>query len=363
MKRIGMGFQKFFRGIIEGYRKIQLSNRIFLALAIIVALGSTVGLALNWEISVYAGLRWGLPLILSILGCVLALKKYKAEVYKLVFLAAMLFAVSLGGWIFGAGSGVTLLSLVLFSVDAFLLLESATASWCLCALSAAASAGILFWGSALPGIASPGLGSREFYSDLIQLLTVFGGGGLSVYMFASGHVKQQELIAQLDEKLYYAARVDELAPVLNHKAFLKALHIAVQGKPQDLYLAKMNIDNFKRINDYYGYDIGDNILAHFARHLKRVVGEGGIIGRFGGDEFLVLIKNISEMEAKNLSEQMLWVPAFEGIPLSTSGGVARLSAPQEGKSFVKRSDRLMRESKRAGRGRITLWDGQTLRAD
>ncbi|MDO5402284.1 MAG: GGDEF domain-containing protein, partial [Eubacteriales bacterium] len=63
-----------------------------------------------------------------------------------------------------------------------------------------------------------------------------------------------------------------------------------------MYLVIMDIDDFKKVNDTYGHYFGDEVVLEFAQTLKQAIGERGLVGRVGGDEFLALIKDVDSEE-------------------------------------------------------------------
>ena len=67
-----------------------------------------------------------------------------------------------------------------------------------------------------------------------------------------------------------------------------------EAYPNNLAILILDIDNFKKVNDLYGHMYGDRILARVGHKLKEIIGEGGVIGRIGGDEFLIALFDITE---------------------------------------------------------------------
>ena len=67
------------------------------------------------------------------------------------------------------------------------------------------------------------------------------------------------------------------------------------NKPFSLCI--LDIDNFKYINDGYGHHFGDRVLINVAKNIKKLLGDNGVVGRFGGDEFLIVLDNIIDYDA------------------------------------------------------------------
>ena len=99
-----------------------------------------------------------------------------------------------------------------------------------------------------------------------------------------------------NEKLLYQAQTDVLTGLYNKATtqlmisdYLK--YSSLQNKNQALFI--IDIDGFKEINDYFGHLFGDAVLADLARCIKKSFRKSDIVGRIGGDEFIVLFKNIT----------------------------------------------------------------------
>lgn len=80
---------------------------------------------------------------------------------------------------------------------------------------------------------------------------------------------------------------DSLTGLIARPYMIRFIHSLIDaGTP--FYLAILDLDNFKSINDYYGHAVGDGVLAKVSESLRDYVGRDGVVGRFGGDEFLLL---------------------------------------------------------------------------
>jgi diguanylate cyclase len=121
-----------------------------------------------------------------------------------------------------------------------------------------------------------------------------------------------------------------------------------------------DIDHFKRINDTYGHLVGDTVLVHVARLLQRLGRSSDLLGRYGGDEFaIVLLDNTAEGAEilvdrirRTLLEEPAPGPAGENIQVRMSFGIA--VHPTDGASangMIDAADRALYQSKRLGRDR------------
>lgn len=99
------------------------------------------------------------------------------------------------------------------------------------------------------------------------------------------------------EKLNYKADMDGLTNLYRKEvAFNKMQEYIDEAPAGEFYLSILDLDDFKDINDKYGHQYGDTVLKQMASNLIKIFGESSIIGRFGGDEFIMLTKALSNFE-------------------------------------------------------------------
>ena len=123
----------------------------------------------------------------------------------------------------------------------------------------------------------------------------------------------------------------------------------------------IDIDDFKKINDTYGHSMGDEVLKIVGKTISRSVRSEDIAGRWGGEEFLVVLANASEEEAKRKSEKLGKLieeiqikGGGETIKVTVSIGVAALGKNEPLEKLVERADKAMYKSKELGKNRVTV---------
>ncbi|MCX8021562.1 MAG: GGDEF domain-containing protein [Syntrophorhabdaceae bacterium] len=170
---------------------------------------------------------------------------------------------------------------------------------------------------------------------------------------------------QLKEALNTVKRImnkDHLTGILNRRAFEKALKreisFAIRHK-LPLSLVIVDIDHFKKINDTYGHETGDLVLKRFAKTLEKYIREEDILGRIGGEEFVLLLPNTDVKHALYASERIrqkverLKISGIKGN-ITASFGITELSPSDDMKSLLKRADDALYEAKRNGRNRCEI---------
>jgi diguanylate cyclase (GGDEF)-like protein len=123
-----------------------------------------------------------------------------------------------------------------------------------------------------------------------------------------------------------------------------------------------DIDHFKKINDTFGHQAGDHILKQISAVISQSLRKTDVVCRYGGEEFLITLVNVSESVAKRIAEKIratieLSVFEFEGkkIPVTSSFGISKvLPSDNQVDEVVKRADAALYQSKRGGRNRVTF---------
>ncbi len=163
------------------------------------------------------------------------------------------------------------------------------------------------------------------------------------------------VIAQANE----VSHTDALTFLHNRRQILNLLQNEVHRADRyrmPLSISMIDIDHFKNINDTYGHTEGDKVLVHLAKLLRQSVREADAVGRYGGEEFLVLLPNTRLKEASEQAARLCKAVREDEIPvgeltyLTVSIGLAEYRNGKESwQQVLTRADKAMYEAKRAGR--------------
>jgi len=170
--------------------------------------------------------------------------------------------------------------------------------------------------------------------------------------------KPQLEIEDQNKVLAEMSYVDELTKVINHRAVIDKLTsaMAYAGKwNQPLSIALFDIDDFKMVNDTHGHIYGDRVLTDVAAILRSCIRDTDYVGRYGGDEFLVVFINADNRVAIQISERIREAVEhgsyINGIRVTVSGGVAQF-AGENLLDFINASDTNLYEAKKRGKNQI-----------
>ena len=168
------------------------------------------------------------------------------------------------------------------------------------------------------------------------------------------------------EKLMHDARHDGLSGLPNRTAIFESLDEALVRIEPDGSVAVLfvDLDGLKTLNDTLGHDRADEMIREVGERLSRAVRSTDFVGRFGGDEFIVVAEEIAtEEEASKLGFRLLEaisepLPGIDGTVLTASIGIALLGGCRaDAREAIRRADSAMYEAKRAGGDRIVFFSG------
>ena len=129
-------------------------------------------------------------------------------------------------------------------------------------------------------------------------------------------------------------------------------------------LAIGDVDYFKRINDAYSHQVGDEVLRRVGAAMRDVVRGEDIAGRYGGEEFLLVLSTRDQDEARQVCErvrsvvsQLPWHEVAAGLAVSISFGVALRRPGEPAQALLSRADALLYRAKAGGRNRVSCDEG------
>ncbi len=157
------------------------------------------------------------------------------------------------------------------------------------------------------------------------------------------------------------ATTDELTGITNRREFTRILNSELDrarryGAP--LSLIMYDLDHFKRVNDSFGHDVGDHVLQEVARLVNENIRSVDTAGRWGGEEFMVLMPQTVAASARTAAEKLRQAIAqhrfAEAGTVTASFGVALLTPQDDRDSLLKKADQALYQAKARGRNRVEI---------
>ena len=158
--------------------------------------------------------------------------------------------------------------------------------------------------------------------------------------------------------------LDSLTGLFNHISSKQRLDVAIssavaEGTP--LCVAMLDIDHFKKVNDSYGHPMGDQVIRSIAWLLKQRLRKTDTVGRYGGEEFLVILPGTHAEQARQLLDairvdfgQIRHTLQGQSFACTFSGGVCEWSPGVGTEALIKQADEVLYQAKHAGRNQVAL---------
>jgi diguanylate cyclase (GGDEF)-like protein len=206
--------------------------------------------------------------------------------------------------------------------------------------------------------------SKKFAEEQVFYARIFGAV-VSLLFAASVFLLIRTI--RLEKKLEDLASKDALTNIFNRRYFMElaAGHIERSlrmGSP--CFISIYDLDHFKAVNDKFGHLAGDMVLKETAARVKKAIRPYDIFGRYGGEEFILLMSDVSEANIFNAVERLRLAICnspveFEGrqIPVSASFGIApvALQVPVDIQTATKHADEALYQAKEGGRNRVVVY--------
>ena len=198
----------------------------------------------------------------------------------------------------------------------------------------------------------PGVGYVDRWLDVMVSMTMVGG---VVYLLST---QNERLMARLAGE----ARVDGMTGLLNRRGFVEAAEAELARARRSgvtIGLVSFDIDHFKAVNDEFGHDTGDRVLARLGQIFREQGRQGDFVGRMGGEEFVALLVDSNVRRAVEYAERLRAAFAVyaPGLPHATlSAGVTATSSAVELQPHLQLADAALYAAKRAGRDRTVIDD-------
>lgn len=199
-------------------------------------------------------------------------------------------------------------------------------------------------------------GAVRWVKNDVRFLTDVDNNHLCI-MLSANDINAEKM---KEKELLEAAQMDRMTNVLNREATMDQIRQIFHDEEMCLHaLFMIDVDNFKRLNDTMGHQTGDEFLIELTAKIKRSFRSSDVVGRIGGDEFFVLMRNVSDRfmvvkKAKKLLDEIQSVcEKYSEIKLSASIGISLY--PENGKMLEElyaKADQALYEAKRAGKNQF-----------
>lgn len=180
--------------------------------------------------------------------------------------------------------------------------------------------------------------------------------GFSVLLLGTGVLFMATERIRAESELI--ASRDDLTQTLTRRSWMAGAHQALAASPgrQPVAVLMLDIDDFKKINDQQGHLAGDHVLVALAGAMAQALPAGGLLGRFGGEEFIVLLVGRHAQQAREVAEDLRHAVARQGeLGCTVSIGLATASSGDHTlERLIQRADQVLYQAKRQGRNQVVV---------
>ena len=182
-------------------------------------------------------------------------------------------------------------------------------------------------------------------------------GAVETFTTDENKAQMNQHIEELKELAYY----DQLTGLPNRRYIDNRLDRLIKSNSQSPFgVGIIDVDFFKMVNDTYGHDVGDEVLVMLSKIFKGALRGRDFIGRWGGEEFIVVIKDVNERSFSKALERIRLLVEKSSLrkhnpPIKVSISIgATISDNDTKEAILKRADELLYQSKQNGRNRVTI---------
>jgi diguanylate cyclase (GGDEF)-like protein len=173
---------------------------------------------------------------------------------------------------------------------------------------------------------------------------------------------QTKKLKEANEKLEIISKKDYLTKINNRGNFFalgEDIYNNEQDPTKEIFVAMVDLDKFKSLNDTYGHQLGDEALRNFAQEVEKHLSESDIFGRLGGEEFAVIIQSASSQEViekidtiRESIDKIILIKDNNEIHFTVSVGLVQKEGDETLDMTLEKADRLLYEAKESGRNQV-----------
>lgn len=241
-------------------------------------------------------------------------KKEYVKYFKIFIFSLILFIFLPNGWITSGGwNNFTIAYIFLICIGICYLLEGKTRIFFLTAEILIFMI-LIYVEYRFPHLIIIHTKEKQFKDMMIQMPLTLSAAAYILITFSNGYRRERKKIKEysklLKEKnkiLEEISRMDELTGVYNRRYIfekLDELYKRTDKEDINAIIIMIDIDNFKFINDNFGHVSGDEAIKNISKSIVNIIGDKGIVGRYGGDEFIIILEDVSIEEGKEITNKI-----------------------------------------------------------
>ncbi len=340
------------------YQSLKLEDQIF-AIILVCAMVMSIALILvNIAIDYpkQANIKWAIALILSGIVLYALLHNRYVQPARIIFFTIVIFLLLPLGWLNSSLSNPFTVAYSFLIMIAIIYFFEGKTQFVFFTAELIVIMFMIFMRYQYPQFFAVIDSKMEMIDVMYQLPLTFIAGAFMLKAFAKSYRYALDELGKQKQALTYLTLHDELTTIYNRRYVFREIEKMRKQKKNKLLIGMVDLDNFKQVNDSYGHVMGDMLLKKAATTIRDIVGEQGIVGRYGGDEFIIIYNGCSKTKMLELlkkiqhaSDQLGSLEAFT----SFSGGFVLCHQPCDIEVCLSHADQLLYTSKHQGKNTIT----------
>ncbi len=197
---------------------------------------------------------------------------------------------------------------------------------------------------------------------ILLLLIIIGISNMLNYKIRWNSFVKENKINEMNRKLTELSEIDVLTGIYNRRRILEEINELISRAKRydfDFCVAMIDLDHFKKVNDKYGHNVGDDILRQFSSVVKNNLRESDVLGRWGGEEFIILIPNTDKDGAYKLIDRIRERIAhytFDTVgKITFSAGISDFQSEYTDDNIIGNADFALYLSKQMGRNKVSIF--------
>lgn len=360
--------RQYLRYKSQRFIHLALEDRLFIVLLDLSLFISVLNVILNQAIGFRfdANYKWFVMFFTAIIAIRFQLKGKHSSLIKNLIFAEIIFIFLPNGWLVTQGASYSTMGYVFLITTLICLVFKGKTRIFFVLSEVLVIVGLMYYDYVMrvsfSSVQSEVLSVDAMVQVPIAILTT----AFILILFSNAYRKEGEILSEysrlLEERnldLTKIAITDELTGVYNRRYIFQKLdeikaHINLMK--YSVNVAIIDIDNFKTINDAFGHVAGDRVLKSVSDKMIEIVGERGYVGRHGGDEFIIVLNDLSYKESRMIvdciRQEISDLEVFEDFKVTISGGLTRFNQTDEVDDVLVRADEMLYRAKRDSKNLI-----------
>ncbi|MDF2548253.1 MAG: diguanylate cyclase [Anaerosolibacter sp.] len=354
------------------FTNCSLEEKIFLYMLVFIILLSVISIIGNIAVGLDFALnyKWFTLIILASIAFMDMIKKRHILVFQTVITFLIVFVFFPNGWITSGGvNGITMAYAFLICMAICFIFRGRLRLFFLIS-EILVVLSLVYIEMRYANVIVNNFQDKQLADLMIQMPLTLLAAAYIIIVFSKAYREEHELLKEYSERLKESnqlltkiSRTDELTGTYSRRYLFERLNeikAQMQENHHSVVIIMIDIDNFKSINDQYGHAVGDEVLKGVSSRMIAAVKDKGFVGRYGGDEFIIVLEDVSIKDAKEtikeIKKRTSKVRCHDEFRITMSGGMACITIEDDIDDVLTNVDKLLYRVKHSTKDHILFDD-------